>query len=149
MHPSDYTNDPFIIAQNNKMVAVNSAISVDLTGQVNADSIGMRLYSGIGGQVDYIRGAARAEGGKAIIAMPSMARDNSRIVPTLAAGAGVVTSRGDVHYMVTEYGVAYLHGKSIRERCKELIRIAHPESREDLAKFARDNHYVGAYELRD
>ncbi len=107
-HPQEYVNDPFIIAKNNKMVAINSAIEIDLTGQVCSDSIGTKFYSGIGGQVDFIRGAAHSEGGKPIIALPSTTKDLkiSRIVPTLKNGAGVVTSRGDVHYVVTEYGVA-------------------------------------------
>ncbi len=138
-HPSRYTNDPFVISRNDRQVSINSALEVDLTGQVCADSIGYSLYSGIGGQVDFIRGAARSKGGRPIIALPSTARDGSvsRIVPHLKEGAGVVTSRGDVHYVVTEYGVAYLHGKSIRERCKSLIRIAHPKYREELERFAR------------
>ena len=137
-HPSQYTNDPFIISRNDKQVAINSALEVDLTGQVCADSLGYSFYSGIGGQVDFIRGAARSKGGKAIIALPSTARDEtlSRIVPHLKVGAGVVTSRGDVRYVVTEYGVAYLHGKTIRERCRELIRIAHPKFRDELERHA-------------
>jgi 4-hydroxybutyrate CoA-transferase len=137
-HPSQYTNDPFIISRNNKQVAINSALEVDLTGQVCADSLGYSFYSGIGGQVDFIRGAARSKGGKAIIALPSTARNEtlSRIVPHLKVGAGVVTSRGDVRYVVTEYGVAYLHGKTIRERCRELIRIAHPKFRDELERHA-------------
>jgi 4-hydroxybutyrate CoA-transferase len=143
-HPQEYVNDPFVIAKNNKMVAINSAIEIDLTGQVCADSIGTRLYSGIGGQVDFIRGAARSEGGKPIIALPSTTKDFkiSRIVSTLKPGAGVVTSRGDVHYVVTEYGIAYLYGKSIRERAKALINIAHPDFREDLTKFAKENYKI-------
>jgi len=137
-HPSNYVNDPFIIAKNNKMVAINSAIEVDLTGQVCADSIGKQFYSGFGGQVDFIRGAARSNGGKPIIALPSTAKHGlrSRIVPILATGAGVTTSRGDVHYVVTEYGVANLYGKTIRERAKALIDIAHPDFREELEEFA-------------
>lgn len=137
-HPTDYVNDPFIIAKNDKMVAINSAIEVDLSGQVCADSIGDRIYSGIGGQVDFIRGASRSKDGKAIIALPSTAKGGvSRIVPFLKKGAGVVTSRGDIHYVVTEYGVASLHGKSLRERAKELIAVAHPAMREELQCFAR------------
>lgn len=138
MHPSNYTNDPFIIAQNEKMVAINSAIEVDLTGQVCADSIGSKIYSGIGGQVDFIRGAASSKGGKPIIALPSTAKEGkfSRIVPTLKEGAGVVTSRGDVHYVVTEFGIAYLHGKNLRERALSLISIAHPDHRDKLEKEA-------------
>ncbi len=138
-HPANYTNDPFVIAQNEKMVAVNSAIEVDLTGQVCADSIGTMIYSGVGGQVDFIRGAARSRGGKPIIALPSTARNGtvSRIVPLLRPGAGVVTTRADVHYVVTEYGIAYLHGKNLRERAEALIRIAHPNFREELLDAAR------------
>lgn len=133
-HPSKYVNDPWIIARNDKMVAINSAVQVDLTGQVCADSIGTSFYSGFGGQVDFIRGAARSKGGKPIIAIPSTAKNGavSRIAPMLDAGAGVVTSRGDVHYVVTEFGVAYLHGKTIRQRAEALIEIAHPKFREEL-----------------
>jgi acetyl-CoA hydrolase len=139
-HPSHYVNDPFIICQNNRQVSLNSAIEVDLTGQVCADSIGYSFYSGIGGQVDFVRGSARSKGGKSIIALPSTARNDtaSRIVSHLKEGAGVVTSRGDVHYVVTEYGVAYLHGKTVRERCRSLIRIAHPRFREELERSARE-----------
>ena len=137
--PSDYVNDPFVIAQNEKMVAINSAIAVDLTGQVSADSIGPRIYSGFGGQVDFIRGAARSKGGRPIIALPATADKGrlSRIVDTLAPGAGVVTSRADVHYVVTEYGVASLHGKSLRERARALIAIAHPDFRDELKEGAK------------
>ncbi len=139
-HPQEYVNDPFVIAKNNKMVAINSAIEVDLTGQVCSDSIGTRFYSGIGGQVDFIRGASRSEGGKPIIALPSATKDYkiSRIVPMLKPGAGVVTSRGDVHYVVTEYGVAQLYGKSVRERAEALIKIAHPNFRDELTKYAKE-----------
>jgi len=142
--PTEYTNDPFLIAQHQKMVAINSALEVDLTGQVCSDSLGTYFYSGIGGQVDFIRGAARSEGGKPIIALPSTAADGSlsRIVSTLAPGAGVVTSRGDVHYVVTEYGMADLHGKNIRERALALIHIAHPKFREGLMEEARDRGFV-------
>lgn len=142
--PTEFTNDPFQIARNRRMVAISSAIEVDLTGQVCADSIGGRFYSGFGGQVDFIRGAARAEGGKPIIALPSTTRDGkiSRIVPWLKTGAGVVTSRADVHYVVTEYGIASLHGKTVRERTIALIHIAHPKFREDLMREARDAHLV-------
>ncbi len=134
LHPVHYTNDPFIIAQNDKMVAINSALQVDLTGQVCADSIGHLFYSGFGGQLDFIRGAARSRGGKPIIALPSTAKDDaiSRVVPRLDVGAGVVTTRADVHYVVTEHGVAYLHGKTIRERAESLIAIAHPNFRGEL-----------------
>lgn len=144
LHPSDYVNDPFIIAQNNNMIAINSAIEVDITGQVCADSIGPAIYSGIGGQLDFVRGAARSKGGKPIIALPATAKDGAltRIVTQLKPGAGVVTSRGDVHYVVTEFGVAYLHGKSIRERVRALIDIAAPQFREALEEYAKQNHYL-------
>ncbi len=143
-HPTEYTNDPFIISQNEKMVAINSAIEVDLTGQVCADSLGPMFYSGIGGQVDFIRGAARSKGGKPIIALPSTAKDDtiSRISVNLKEGAGVVTTRGDVHYVVTEWGVAYLHGKNIRERAMALINIAHPKFRKKLLEGAKKLSYV-------
>ncbi len=139
MYPSSYTNDPAVIAQHPQMTAVNSAIEVDLTGQVCADSIGPRFWSGIGGQVDFIRGAARARRGVPIIALPStaLAGRQSRIVSELQPGAGVVTSRGDVHYVVTEYGLAALHGRSVRERAQALVDIAHPAFREVLAGEAR------------
>ncbi|MDA1329866.1 MAG: acetyl-CoA hydrolase/transferase family protein [Chloroflexi bacterium] len=143
LHPTSYVNDPFIIAQNHKMVAINSAIEVDLTGQVVADSIGDRLYSGIGGQIDFIRGAAHSLGGLPIIALPSTALGNStsRIVLRLRPGSGVVTSRGDVHYVVTEFGVASLHGKSVRERSRELINIAHPKFQDELRHFAQQQDW--------
>jgi len=139
MHPVTFTNDPFVIARNDRMVSINSAIEVDLTGQVCADSIGHMLYSGIGGQLDFIRGAARSRGGKAIIALPSTAKggDVSRIVAELRPGAGVVTTRGDVHQVITEYGVADLHGRTLRDRAKALIEIAHPRFREELSAAAR------------
>jgi acyl-CoA hydrolase len=139
-HPVNHTNDPFIVAQNERIVAVNSAIEIDLTGQVCSDSMGMLIYSGFGGQVDFIRGAAHARGGKPIIAMPATAKGGqlSRIVPFLKPGAGVVTSRADVHYVVTEFGVAYLHGKNLRERAEALIGVAHPQFREALYRAARD-----------
>jgi acyl-CoA hydrolase len=132
--PTEYINDPMIIGQQDNMIAVNSAIEVDLTGQVCADSIGTRIYSGIGGQVDFMRGASRSRGGKPIIAMASTACRGtvSKIVSTLRPGAGVVTSRGDVHYVVTEHGIAYLHGKSLRERKERLIAIAAPEFHDGL-----------------
>ncbi len=136
LHPTEYVNDPFVIAQNDRMVAINSAIEVDLTGQVCADSIGTRLYSGVGGQVDFIYGAARSKGGLPIIAQPATAvvggRTVSRIVPTLKPGAGVTTTRNHVHYVVTEYGVADLYGKTIRQRARALIDIAAPEFRAEL-----------------
>ena len=138
-HPSDYVNDPFVIAQNDKMVAVNSAIEVDLTGQVCSDSIGDTIYSGFGGQVDFVRGASRAKNGRAIIALLSTAKDGqiSRISTVLDEGAGVVTSRADVHFVVTEFGVADLFGKSLRERATALIAIAHPSFRDELGEGAR------------
>jgi 4-hydroxybutyrate CoA-transferase len=137
-HPSDYVNDPYVICQNDRMVAVNSAIQVDLTGQICADSIGDTVYSGFGGQVDFVRGASRAKQGRAIIALLSTARDEgvSRISTYLDPGAGVVTSRADVHYVATEFGVAELHGKTLRERAKALISIAHPKFREELERGA-------------
>jgi acetyl-CoA hydrolase len=137
--PTEYANDPFIISQNEKMVAINSAIQVDITGQVVSDSIGDSIYSGFGGQVDFVRGAARSKDGKAIIALPSTAKGGalSRIVANINPGAGVVTSRADVHYVATEYGVAYLHGKNLIERARSLIRIAHPQFRSELERSAR------------
>lgn len=130
---SDYVNDVFMIKQNPKMVAINSAIEVDLTGQVCADSIGYKMYSGVGGQMDFIRGASLSEGGKAIIALPSITKNGlSRIVPSLKDGAGVVTTRAHVHYIITENGVANLYGKTIKQRIKALIEIAHPDHQEDL-----------------
>lgn len=137
-HPSDYVNDPYIIAQNSKMVAINSSIEIDLTGQVCSDSMGYKNFSGIGGQVDFMRGASRSPGGKPIIAMPSTAKKGrqSRIVLDLKPGAAVTTSRGDVHYVVTEYGVAHLHGKCLRDRARALINIAHPDFREELEQQA-------------
>ncbi len=143
LHPTNYVNDPYVIARHDNMIAINSAIEVDLTGQVCADSIGPDFYSGIGGQVDFMRGAARSRGGKPIIALPSTAKHDtlSRIVAQLKPGAGVVTSRGDVHYVVTEYGVAALHGKSIRERARALIQIAHPKFRDELECYARRQHW--------
>jgi acyl-CoA hydrolase len=133
MRASDYTNDVSIIKQNPRMVAINSALEVDLSGQVCADSIGARIYSGVGGQMDYIRGASLSEGGKAIIALPSMtSKGISRIVPTLNPGAGIVTTRAHAHYIVTEYGIANLYGKTIKERVKALVNIAHPDHREKI-----------------
>jgi len=143
-HPVDYNSSPINIAKNEKMVAINTALEVDITGQVCADSLGYRIYSGIGGQADFIRGAALAPHGKPVIALPSTAQDGkvSRIVPHLSEGSGVVTTRGDVHYVVTEYGVAYLHGKSLRERALALIQIAHPRFREWLLAKAKEKKYL-------
>jgi 4-hydroxybutyrate CoA-transferase len=143
-HPTAYTNDPLFIARNDNMVAINSALQVDLTGQVCSDSIGSHFYSGIGGQVDFLRGASRSKGGKPIIAMSSTAKDGSisRIVPTLSPGAGVVTSRGLIRYVVTEFGVAYLHGKTIRERAKSLIEIAHPKFREQMYEYCEKTKWL-------
>jgi len=143
-HPTAYTNDPALIARNDKMVAINSALQVDITGQVCSDSIGTYFYSGIGGQVDFLRGASRSKGGKAIIALCSTAKGGtiSRITPMLAPGAGVVTSRGLIRYFVTEYGVAYLHGKSIRERAQALIEIAHPKFREELYDYCERTKWL-------
>jgi acyl-CoA hydrolase len=143
-HPTCYTNDPQLIGRNDNMVAINSALQIDLTGQVCSDSIGTYFYSGIGGQVDFLRGASHSKGGKPIIALSSTAKGGtiSRIVPTLSPGAGVVTSRGLIRYVVTEYGVAYLHGKSIRERAKALIEIAHPKFREELYQYCEKTKWL-------
>ncbi len=143
-HPTAYTNDPLLIARNDNMVAINSALQIDLTGQVCSDSIGTYFYSGIGGQVDFLRGASRSKGGKPIIALSSTAKNGtiSRITPMLDPGAGVVTSRGLIRYVVTEYGVAYLHGKSIRERAKALIEIAHPKFRESLYEYCEKTKWL-------
>jgi acetyl-CoA hydrolase len=146
LHRTEYVNDPFVIAQNEKMVAINSAIEVDLTGQVCADSIGPKLYSGVGGQLDFIYGASRSKGGVPIIALPSTAimRDGtaiSKIAAMLKPGAGVVTSRNHVRFVVTEYGVADLYGKTIRQRAQALINVAHPQFREELTKQAKELHY--------
>jgi len=136
LHPTEYVNDPFVIEKNDRMVAVNSAIEIDLTGQVCADSIGHKLYSGVGGQLDFIYGASRSKDGVPIIALPSTAKNFSRIVATLKPGAGVVTTRNHVRFIVTEYGIADLYGKTIRQRANALISIAHPEFREELTKQA-------------
>ncbi len=148
-YPSEYVNSPTNIARNDKMVALNSAIEVDLTGQVVSDSIGYQFYSGIGGQVDFSRGASMSKGGKPIIALPATAKNGtvSRIVPHIAEGSGVVTSRGHVHYVVTEYGVASLRGKSIRERALELIRVAHPKFRPELLAEVRKHYWVPNYQV--
>jgi 4-hydroxybutyrate CoA-transferase len=143
-HPTAYTNDPGLIARNDDMVAINSALQVDLTGQVCSDSIGNQFYSGIGGQVDFLRGASRSKRGKPIIAISSTAKNGtiSRIVPVLSPGAGVVTSRGLIRYVVSEYGVAFLHGKSIRQRAQALIDIAHPKFREELYQFCEKTKWL-------
>lgn len=147
LHRTEYINDPFIIAQNERMVAINSAIEIDLTGQVCADSIGPKLYSGVGGQLDFIYGASRSKGGVPIIALPSTTtlKDGTlvtRIASMLKQGAGVVTSRNHVRFVVTEYGIADLYGKSIRERARQLIGIAHPDFRAELEKQAQELHYL-------
>jgi acyl-CoA hydrolase len=140
LHPTSYTNDPFVIAQNDNMVAINSAIEIDITGQVSSDSIGQMFYSGFGGQTDFIRGASRSRGGKPIIALPSTAKGGqlSRVVPCLTPCAGVVTTRADVRWVVTEYGSAYLFGKTVRQRARALIDIAHPKFREELERVAHE-----------
>jgi 4-hydroxybutyrate CoA-transferase len=146
LHPSEYINDPFVIAQNDRMVAINSALEVDLTGQVCADSIGPRFYSGVGGQVDFIYGASRSNGGVPVIALPAAALikgvNTSKIVAMLKQGAGVVTTRNHVRFIVTEYGVADLYGKTIRQRARALINIAHPEFREELERQAKELKFL-------
>ncbi|MDD5284633.1 MAG: acetyl-CoA hydrolase/transferase C-terminal domain-containing protein [Desulfuromonadaceae bacterium] len=147
LHRTEYVNDPFVVAQNDRMVAINSAIEVDLTGQVCADSIGPKMYSAVGGQLDFIYGASRSKGGVPIISMPSTSelRDGtviSKIVPMLKHGAGVVTSRNHVHFVVTEFGAAELYGKSVRQRTQALINIADPRFREDITRKARELHYL-------
>ena len=144
LHPTEYVNDPCVIGRNHRQVAINGAIEVDLTGQVCADSIGPKIYSGVGGQMDFIYGASRSAGGVPIIALPSTAKggERSRIVPTLAEGAGVVTTRNHVHWVVTEYGAVNLYGKSIRERAQALIGIANPRFQDDLRRAAKDLSYI-------
>jgi acetyl-CoA hydrolase len=144
MHPSDYVNDPFVIARHRGMVAINSALAVDLTGQVCADSIGSKFFSGVGGQVDFVRGAVRAPEGRAILALPSTAKQGtiSRIAVELAAGSGVTTTRNDVQYVVTEYGIAELHGKTVRERVRALVAIAHPRFHDALLAGARERRWI-------
>lgn len=144
LHPVDYTNDPFVVAKNDNMIAINSALEVDLTGQVCSDSIGTYIYSGFGGQLDFIRGSAASKGGKPIIAIPATAKDGklSRVVPALKLGSGVVTTRADVHYVVTEFGVAEIWGKNLQQRAKALINIAHPDFRETLEREARQRHLI-------
>jgi 4-hydroxybutyrate CoA-transferase len=142
MHTVDYTNNPFVISQNKKMTAINSALEVDLLGQVCADTLGPKQFSGVGGQLDFVRGARMSEGGKAIIALPSTSKNISRIVPALKPGAAVTTSRYDVDYVVTDYGTAVLKGKTVRERMKALINIADPAWREELAKQAFEIYHI-------
>lgn len=147
LHPTEYVNDPFVIAQNERQVAINSAIEVDLTGQVCADSIGPKLYSGVGGQLDFVYGASRSKGGVPIIALPSTTtlrngQQISRIVATLNVGAGVVTTRNHIRYVVTEYGVADLYGKTIRQRSQALINVAHPDFRDHLQHQAHELNYI-------
>jgi acetyl-CoA hydrolase len=147
LHRTEYVNDPFVVAQNDRMVAINSALEVDLTGQVCADSIGPKMYSAVGGQLDFIYGASRSRGGVPIIALPSTStlRDGSvisKIVPMLKQGAGVVTSRNHVHYVITEFGVAELYGKSVRQRTQALISIADPRFREEITAKARELNYI-------
>ena len=143
-----YTNDPFVIAKNPKVTAINSALQVDLTGQICADSLGTKFYSGVGGQIDFIYGASRSEGGKAILAMPSVTNKGiSKIAPELTLGAGVVTTRSHVHWFVTEYGAVNLYGKSLQERARLIISVAHPDHREALDRAAFDrygahHHYI-------
>lgn len=142
--PTIFVNDPYIISRNDNMISINSALEVDITGQVCADSIGTKNYSGLGGQLDFIRGAKRSKNGKSIIAFTSTAKNGSlsRIVPFLKQGAGVTTTRGDVHYVITEYGIADLYGKSIRERARCLIDIAHPDFRNELERYAGEVKYL-------
>ena len=142
--PCQYVNDPYVIAQNDRMVSINSALTVDLTGQVCSDSLGFEFYSGIGGQVDFVRGSAMSFRGKSIMVLPSTTEDGriSRIVPYPSPGSGVVVTRGDIHYVVTEYGVAYVHGKSIRERAMMLINIAHPDFRDELLEAAKKQGFI-------
>jgi 4-hydroxybutyrate CoA-transferase len=144
LHPLAYTNDPYVIAQNEKMVAINSALEIDLTGQVCADSIGTSFYSGFGGQTDFIRGASRSRGGKPIIALASTAKGDtvSRIVPTLRPGAGVVTTRADIRWVVTEYGAVNLFGLNVRQRAKALVDLAHPNFRAALERAAHERHLL-------
>jgi 4-hydroxybutyrate CoA-transferase len=143
-HPVEYVNDPVVASRNDRLVAVNSAIEIDLTGQVCSDSIGSRIHSGFGGQVDFIRAAARSAGGKPIIAIPSTAQHGrtSRIVPLLKPGAGVVTSRADVHWVVTEHGAVDLFGRNLRERAERLIEIADPRFRDELERAARERRLL-------
>jgi acyl-CoA hydrolase len=149
LHPIEYTNNYLVISENDKMVSINSALEVDLTGQICSDSLGYEIYSGVGGAIDFHRGARASRGGKAIMVLPSTTLDGkqSRIVPFLTEGAGVVTTRGGVQYVVTEYGSAYLHGRSIRERALALINIAHPDFREELMQAAEKLSYLGPEQI--
>lgn len=144
LHPTEYVNDPFNIARNDKMMSINSAIEVDITGQVCSDSIGTQFYSGAGGQLDFVRGATRSKGGKSFIALPSTTKNDtvSRIVPQLKAGAGVVTTRYDVRFVVTEYGAVDLWGMTLEQRALALANIAHPNFRDSLLAYARQQHYI-------
>ena len=143
VHTVDYVNDPAVIARNKKMISINSALEVDLLGQVCADTLGPKQYSGVGGQVDFVRGSKASEGGKAIIALPSTAKEEiSRIVPLFKPGAAVTTSRNDIDYVVTDYGIAALAGKTVRDRMKALINIAHPKFREELARKAFEIYHA-------
>ena len=144
--PIDYTNNPLNIARNNRMTAINTALQIDLTGQATAESLGKVFYSGVGGQADFMRGAVLAPGGKTILALPSTANNDevSRILPSIEEGAGVTLTRGDIHYVVTEYGIAYLHGKNIRERAMELIAIAHPKFKAWLIEEAKKLNLIYA-----
>ncbi|MDX2076503.1 MAG: acetyl-CoA hydrolase/transferase C-terminal domain-containing protein [bacterium] len=144
LHPTEYVNDPFNISRNDKMISINSAVEVDITGQVCSDSIGTKFYSGAGGQLDFVRGAARSKGGKSFIALPSTTKNDtvSRIVPQLKPGAGVVTTRYDVRFVGTEYGVVDLWGMTLQQRVLALASIAHPDFRDDLLVYARDQHYL-------
>jgi 4-hydroxybutyrate CoA-transferase len=143
MHTVDYVNNPYVISQNRNMISINSAREVDLLGQVSADTLGPRQFSGVGGQVDFVRGSQLSPGGKAVIALPSTAKDGaiSRITAQLAPGSAVSTSRNDVDYIVTEFGIAELRGKTVRQRMKELINIAHPNFRDELEKQAREIYH--------
>ena len=142
--PCQYVNNPYVIAQNDKMVSINSALTIDITGQVCSDSLGFTFYSGIGGQVDFVRGSAMSKRGKSIMVLPSTTDDGekSRIVPYHEPGSGIVVTRGSIHYVVTEYGMAYVHGKSIRERAMALINIAHPKFRDELLENAKKQGYI-------
>ena len=142
--PVNYTNNPTVLARQKNMTAINSALEIDLSGQATAENIGKRFYSGIGGQADFMRGAILSQGGKSILALQSTAENGevSRIVPYLKEGAGVTLSRGDIHYVITEYGIAYLHGKNIRERAMDLIAIAHPKFREGLIEQAKERRLI-------